>query len=225
VIHYLWRKNKLTKLARAVANVKVKYVEVYYNEANLLYKQVQRRLEPYKNFPLGGMLSPFRAPIVYVLCRAIKPRIVVETGVASGVSTTFILDALWKNRLGKLYSLDLPPPYGEQTLFLPEGKVGWLVPDELKSKWDLVLGKTSETLTPLLYKLNRIDMFLHDSEHTYENMMYEMKTAWPFLSPRGILFVDDAKCNTAFSDFCNRVKPIYIDYFNEFGVAIKGNGN
>jgi len=45
---------------------------------------------------------------LYNLIRDTRPSIVVETGVASGVSTAYILQALEDNRKGKLYSIDLP---------------------------------------------------------------------------------------------------------------------
>jgi hypothetical protein len=49
-----------------------------------------------------------KGPLLYVLIRALKPKIVLETGVASGVSTLFMLQALNHNTHGTLYSIDLP---------------------------------------------------------------------------------------------------------------------
>lgn len=46
---------------------------------------------------------------LYTIIRIRKPDIVVETGVAQGVSSTFILQALEDNGRGQLYSIDLPP--------------------------------------------------------------------------------------------------------------------
>lgn len=51
------------------------------------------------------------APFLYVLCRISRPGVVVETGVGPGVSSTFILRALQRNRSGSLISIDLPVPY------------------------------------------------------------------------------------------------------------------
>ena len=50
----------------------------------------------------------------YVICRALRPRNVVETGVGSGVTTSFILQALAANGEGHLWSIDLPPIGAEQ---------------------------------------------------------------------------------------------------------------
>jgi len=45
---------------------------------------------------------------LYVLCRTTKPAVVVETGVASGTSSSYILRALDRNSQGRLYSIDVP---------------------------------------------------------------------------------------------------------------------
>jgi hypothetical protein len=47
--------------------------------------------------------------ILYSIVRAYKPEIVVETGVAHGVTSAFLLCAMHENRKGHLYSIDLPP--------------------------------------------------------------------------------------------------------------------
>ena len=57
---------------------------------------------PYK---LGGGGS---SELLYFICRLRKPSTVLETGVATGFSTTSILHAIRKNRMGRLYSSDFP---------------------------------------------------------------------------------------------------------------------
>ncbi len=53
--------------------------------------------------------------------------------------------------------------------------------------------------------LKEIDVFLHDSIHTYENMMFEYKTSWPYIKKGGILLSDLMPANSAFFDFCKHV--------------------
>ena len=57
-----------------------------------------------------SFLAIFRAEAttLYALCRKLKPDVVVETGVASGVSSSYILCALHENEHGQLYSIDVP---------------------------------------------------------------------------------------------------------------------
>jgi predicted O-methyltransferase YrrM len=45
--------------------------------------------------------------IFYILMRKIKPKIVVETGVSFGITSSFILQAMEENGFGTLYSIDL----------------------------------------------------------------------------------------------------------------------
>ncbi len=47
--------------------------------------------------------------IVGVTVRVVKPRVMVETGVAAGFTTAVALAAMEANGIGHLYSLDLPP--------------------------------------------------------------------------------------------------------------------
>lgn len=49
------------------------------------------------------------AEILWVVVRHTQPKIAVETGVARGISSAFILDAMARNGDGHLFSVDLPP--------------------------------------------------------------------------------------------------------------------
>lgn len=145
--------------------------------------------------------------MLYTLCRLLHPRIVVETGVSAGVSTAFILKALEDNSNGLLHSIDLPKadlPVGQQS--------GFVIPDYLRTRWKLHIGVTSEILPKLLSETEQVDIFLHDSEHTYENMLFEYETTWPSIRQGGLLLSDDTNRNRAFRDFAERVKrkPRYL---------------
>jgi hypothetical protein len=166
---------------------------------------------------LGQISSP---DALYALCRILKPLRVVETGIASGLSSTFILEALSKNQHGQLYSIDMPNyeevlaernihPYqpGSPGTIPPGLSTGWLVPDVLRLYWKVELGLTSERLPSLLNMLQEIDIFLHDSEHTYGNMYWEYSTAWRYLRRGGLLLSHDVRAfNSAFFDFAKNVR-------------------
>jgi predicted O-methyltransferase YrrM len=139
------------------------------------------------------------ARLCYAICRLRRPANVVETGVAHGVSSAFLLQALAVNGTGELWSIDLPP--------LAEGaddQVGWLVPAELRSRWHLLRGRTRDLLPSLVVQLPAIDLFLHDSLHTYRNITREFQTVWPKLPPGGVLLSDDVNMNRAFDNFAKR---------------------
>ena len=52
--------------------------------------------------------SPALARLCYAVVRAMRPQVVVETGVCYGVTSSFTLGALEENGSGMLYSIDLP---------------------------------------------------------------------------------------------------------------------
>jgi predicted O-methyltransferase YrrM len=126
---------------------------------------------------------------------------VVETGVASGESSAFFLEALDKNQSGALYSIDPGWPAAGRTERLP----GWVIPDYLRARWHLIQGSSSEELSPLIEKLGQIDIFLHDSDHSYRNMIWEYKTAWSHLNSGGLLLSHNIDVNDAFPDFCRKL--------------------
>ena len=90
----------------------------------------------------------------------------VETGVADGATSAYILQALEDNGRGHLHSIDLPSER------LPPGAApGWIVDASLRHRWTLRIGASGQLLEPLLSELDSIDVFLHDSLHTYDNML------------------------------------------------------
>jgi predicted O-methyltransferase YrrM len=150
---------------------------------------------------------------IYVIIRVLKPNIIVETGVANGASSFYILLALKRNKKGHLFSIDFPNL--DPTAIIPQNKeVGWLVPQVLRDRWTLIFGKIEEKLPKLLEELGSIDIFYHDSLHTYEHMMFEYKLAWGKLNKGGLLISDNIDLNNAFKDFCKEVKASWIDLAN-----------
>ena len=124
--------------------------------------------------------------LCYAVVRLTKPEIVVETGVARGVTSYFILRALEENGSGRLYSIDLPT----SALGVKE-QVGCLVPCSLRSRWNLTFGPSVPEMKKLRSKYQKIDVFLHDSYHSYSNQLAEYLIAHPWLKKRGILISDD----------------------------------
>jgi hypothetical protein len=150
---------------------------------------------------------------LYRLLRELRPRVAVETGVCNGVSTAFLLLALEDNSEGELHSIDLPEVAGEEYeegtfwdgkggAVIPPGKEpGWMVPPTLRGRWHLVLGRSQDELPPLLERVGEIDFFMHDSEHSYECMSFEFRTAWQALREGGVLVADDVNVNSAWDEF------------------------
>ncbi|QKK01483.1 MAG: class I SAM-dependent methyltransferase [Pseudomonadota bacterium] len=169
-----------------------------------------------------GAFTEDTATELYAVIRTLCPRRVVETGVCNGVSTLMILAALERNGTqGRLWSVDLPEQAGQdypEDFFwagkrgaaVPQGRPpGWIVPETLRPRWRLVLGRSQDVLPDLLAHIGAIDLFLHDSEHSPECMAFEYRHAWQHLADGGVLMSDDTHWNTTFRDFADRrQKPV-----------------
>ncbi|HZY91835.1 MAG TPA: class I SAM-dependent methyltransferase [Thermoplasmata archaeon] len=171
--------------------------------ANLRRVEKQVHLLPYSGVFRGG-------PELYVILRATVPKVVVETGVGLGYSSAYILEALNENDTGRLISIDLPN--ADAGWKLPDGSgPGSLVPADRRKRWELRFGSTRQLLPSVLKELGNVDLFFHDSEHTYDTMMFEYRHALEALSPAGMIVSDDAMWNTAMIDFA-RAAHLKIEF-------------
>ena len=175
--------------------------------------------------------SPFRtshnadftlARLCYLVCRALRPNVVLETGVAHGVISAFVLQALAMNGRGVLHSVDLPPLGAHGDAF-----VGVLIPHELRPSWHLHRGTSKRILPKLLPSLSNVDVFIHDSLHTYRHMLWEFRTVMPFLTRRCAVISDDIDGNEAFADHLAFFDPTFSFVAKEekkpslFGASIR----
>lgn len=136
---------------------------------------------------------------MYAAIRIKKPSVMVETGVGPGTTSTAILTAMGKYG-GKLYSFDLGERFGEDE----EIPVGHVVPVELKKNWNLFLGDSKKTLPEQIGKIGPIDIFFHDSDHTYEHVMFELETFISHASHDFLIIIDNFNWSDAPDDFCEK---------------------
>ena len=178
----------------------------------------------------SGTTGLVAGAFLYALVRAHRPEIAVETGVANGMSSAFMLAALEANEAGRLISIDLPftgdAAAGEpvplvagttidRAMWSPVEKgrnPGWLVPAQLRERWDLRIGDARDLLPRCLDETGDIGLFYHDSLHTPEYMLFEFRTAWRHLMPGGLLATDDImrKENDAIMRFSTEVGRKYV---------------
>jgi predicted O-methyltransferase YrrM len=168
-------------------------------------------------YPTEWAVAQETAFFLYLLVRLRRPSLVVETGVANGLSSTSILLALAKNGHGCLVSIDV------------DENVGSLVPEILRDRWHLeVLPKDRsqrEALVDFFNSLDPIDIFLHDSDHSYDWQSFEYEVARSHLTPEGLILSDDIDWSFAFIDFCQtyQFRPSYLISSGKiFGVACNG---
>ncbi len=158
----------------------------------------------------------FQGVTMYLIIRAARPMLVVETGGAAGASSAFSLLAMHNNGQGRLFTLDLPPDQVElpsdpdskalvETAWWRSGMTScFLVPEYLRGHHELRFGDARQTLPQLLGQVKEIDLFRHDSDHRYDHMMFEFEAAFTALKRGGILVSDDIANHGAWHDFCAR---------------------
>ena len=174
-----------------------------------------------KPYPTDYSIQDNSKLFLYALCKITQPELVVETGVAYGLSTSYILQALHENKHGMLYSID--------SVFRPwetDMMIGSAIPDKLTNHWKLIRGSSKERLNDLLESLGQLDIFLHDSMHTYKNMIFEFESAWPYIKNNGFLLSDDILENNSFLEFytSKNLKPILLSSLDPkhiFGILKK----
>jgi predicted O-methyltransferase YrrM len=133
--------------------------------------------------------------VCYLVTRYLRPSRVVETGVAHGITSTYILRGLADNAHGTLHSIDLPP-------LVPDAQrhVGQFIPHSLRNRWTLTIGSARKALPRILDAAGAIDIFVHDSLHTYFHMKWELETSLAALRAGGVLIADDIEGNQAFEE-------------------------
>jgi Methyltransferase domain len=142
------------------------------------------------------------AGTVWCAVRHLKPRTILETGVARGLTSRVVLEAMALNGTGHLWSIDLPYLFGTRESV---DQTGAAVPDSFGDQWTYVRGSSRRRLEPLLSQLEAVDVFIHDSLHTVRNMRFEMDTVWPILSGGGLMVIDDVD-TAAFRDFTRETR-------------------
>jgi len=129
-------------------------------------------------FDLGPGMSEFLYSAIIVK----KPNKVIETGVAAGVSTNTMLNALHSNGKGELFSVDITEQVGE------------LVEGNLKSRWLIKIlpeiGR-EKTFARLLRENADATIFLHDSDHSVSWQIKEFTNVVRELTNIELILFDD----------------------------------
>jgi hypothetical protein len=157
--------------------------------------------------------------MLYVLVRLYRPSVCLETGVFYGGTTSFILNALRKNNHGALLSIDLPRIGNHDstkhhkvgdTEDIPEGlDIGFIIHPDQKERWTLIRGSSLGEI-PRINKT--IDMYNHDSDHSFYFVKKEMEMVLPKLSSGAVIMADDLDWSNGFYSVCveNKFYPLII---------------
>ena len=151
-----------------------------------------------------GLASFLYAYILYS-----KPSVVIETGVANGITTNVIMRALEVTG-GSLHSFDVDP----RTENVYQGKGSW--------SFHLLKGNFEQDLVNQVAMIGEVDLWIHDSNHGYQWQAFEYNLAISKLHSGGLLVSDDIDASTAWgmASKSNFKKSFAIfDIRKFFGVA------
>jgi cephalosporin hydroxylase len=149
---------------------------------------------------------------------------VIETGVAHGISSRIVLEALARNDNGHLWSIDLPHPFNHKL----HGQTGVAVTDPHRPRWTYLEGESRRRMPPLIAEVGKVELFIHDSLHTAKNTLFEMEQAASVMAAGGVLLVDDIRGHDGFKTFARRhpdfktVLCSSADRAAGFGIAVCG---
>jgi hypothetical protein len=133
-----------------------------------------------KNFDCEVGLASF----LYAHIIESKPSVVVETGVANGITTNVIMKALEKTG-GVLHSFDVDP----RTENVYKGNSVW--------NFHLLEGNFERDLELQISGIGKVDLWIHDSNHGYQWQAFEYDLAVSSLNSKGLLVSDDIDASTA----------------------------
>lgn len=131
---------------------------------------------------IGG--GPGNLALLYWLVRAIRPATVIETGVASGASSRAILEGLFANGAGHLYSSDLAG-------VIPREFAGLCVDESMRSRWTLLHEGDRVNIPNFLADVASVDLLHYDSAKDAEEMQWVIEQVEPFLGPKAVVVIDD----------------------------------
>ena len=184
----------------------------FIREAEKLFDSVVIKLQPVTNLKWNAEKQLFT--LLYVVVKAKDPKVVIETGVANGITTNAIMKALELNEnRGELHSFDI----------LQETSKAYIG----RGKWNFHLLNPKNTYKQIvkeISKLPKADIWVHDSNHGYRWQKFEYLLALKSLNTGGILISDDVDASSAWGELSKthfRKSFIVFDSRKFIGIAIK----
>lgn len=196
-VNYAHLAGFLSQICRITVEQAYGYIDELIKDEDIkqVYRHVSQKYDA-NTEPLWGRRIGW-----YVIVRVLKPELVVETGVHYGLGALAITSALLRNKEegfnGKYIGLEILPQFG-----------GFLVSPYL-DVGEIIYGDSLDSLKSINKK---IDVFIHDSNHEYENEMAELELAESKLSDKGLLISDNSYTSMALYDHARKTNKNYLHF-------------
>lgn len=139
----------------------------------------------------------------YAIVRAMRPSVVIETGVDKGLGACVLTAALMRNTAegypGKYYGTDINP------------KAGYLLQGPYSQYGEILYGDSIESLKKMDAS---IDLFINDSDHSMDYEMREFETVAEKLSQHAMVIGDNAHFSDKLINFAKNTKRNFL-FFQE----------
>lgn len=198
-------RSDLAHLVSLVTGCKVAEIDGYIMELQT-DAEVRQHIQRARNngdFPRDSRIAFGRREGWYAFIRALKPRVVVETGVHHGVGAVVIAAALLRNASegyeGRYYGTDL------------DTTAGMLFKEPYSSVGEILYGDSIESLVSLDCQ---VDIFINDSDHSSKYERDEYETIQNKLSPRSLILGDNAHVTMELDEFARDTNRSYV-FFSE----------
>ncbi|HEY7960756.1 MAG TPA: class I SAM-dependent methyltransferase [Solirubrobacteraceae bacterium] len=147
-----------------------------------LAQRTRRRIDMKRHIGFGPRIG------WYAAVRALKPKLVAETGIKHGLGSLVVLQALQRNAQegspGRLISCDLDP------------FSGWVVPERLRGHWRAVFGSTFDVLDDTLAG-EEVDLFICDTPPEDRFESFDVHTAMRHAAPSIVMITGAGNRTTA----------------------------
>ena len=142
------------------------------------------------------------------LCRAVwctvmhaQPGVVIETGVAHGVTSRIVLEALNQNDRGHLWSIDLPHPFDHRL----HVQTGAAVTDDCRPRWSYLEGVQQAAAAAAGRRGRpRRDCSSTTACTRPRTRCSRCEQAASVMPPGGVMLVDDIRTHEGFATFARR---------------------
>jgi len=195
--------------------------EELFEDYRIVFERVSKIYEDFvlagntiKSSLIGSNTSQTRFKVIAAIISKYKFDVIIEAGTQHGVSALFTKKFLnQKNKNCKLFSIDVSK---------------YQAPHEVDSINRIILDppvrKNFKEQTQALITGEESVLYFHNSDHSYENMVFEFDWAWNHLKSK-VIIADDVENNSAFYEFVNKEKAFFIickfDSGPAVGVAIR----
>jgi predicted O-methyltransferase YrrM len=195
---YQIQRNKISS-EKFIQKINPELLKIVNDETDNIILDVKEIQKKNSNIELG---NNYAVEIIYFLIVNFKPNIILETGVAAGLSSRCILEAIKKNSKGVLYSSDFP----YFRLNNPEKYIGIMVPEELKKNWRLEILGDVKNIKKFKSEINHADIIFYDSDKRYSGKINFFKSINSLIKSNTIIVVDDLHNDSFFLEYVKEMK-------------------